>query len=120
MKAGGTNYNGNILICGEGQGKKASALYAINPVAPYNATVLVDNYHGRQFNSLNDVNVNPRNGHIYFTDVTYGYWQDFRPKPLLPNQVYRLDPQTMALTVVADGFVAPNGRFAHRAYYWLC
>jgi gluconolactonase len=39
----------------------------------------------------------------------YGYWQYFRPEPGLQNQVYRFDPDTGALTVVADGFVAPNG-----------
>lgn len=70
---------------------------------------LVNNFFGRQFNSLNDVSVNPRNGDIYFTDTMYGYWQYFRPEPGLQNQVYRLDPDTGALTVVADGFVAPNG-----------
>lgn len=70
---------------------------------------LVNNFFGRQFNSLNDVSVNPRNGDIYFTDTMYGYWQYFRPEPGLQNQVYRFDPDTGALTVVADGFVAPNG-----------
>jgi gluconolactonase len=73
-------------------------------------TVLVNNYFGRQFNSINDVSVNPRNGDIYFTDTMYGYWQYFRPLPGLQNQVYRFNPETGALTVVADGFVAPNGR----------
>ncbi|KAF4487997.1 gluconolactonase [Fusarium agapanthi] len=95
---------------GEGQGDKIpSALYLMNPEAPYNTTTLVNNFFGRQFNSLNDVSVNPRNGDIYFTDTMYGYWQYFRPEPGLQNQVYRFDPDTGALTVVADGFVAPNG-----------
>lgn len=71
--------------------------------------VLANNYFGRQFNSLNDVSVNPRNGDIYFTDTQYGYWQYFRPEPGLPNQVYRLNPATGALTVVSDAFVSPNG-----------
>ncbi|KAG7003287.1 Six-bladed beta-propeller, TolB-like [Fusarium oxysporum f. sp. vasinfectum] len=74
-----------------------------------NPNALVNNFFGRQFNSLNDVSVNPRNGDIYFTDTMYGYWQYFRPEPGLQNQVYRFDPDTGALTVVADGFVAPNG-----------
>lgn len=73
------------------------------------AQVLVNNYFGRQFNSLNDVSVNYRNKHIYFTDTVYGYLQDFRPRPGLPNQVYRLDPATGAVTVVADEFVSCNG-----------
>ena len=72
-------------------------------------TVLVNNYYGRQFNSLNDISVNPRNGDVYFTDTLYGYLQDFRPPPALPNQVYRFNPSTGAVTVVADGFDLPNG-----------
>lgn len=109
----------------------APALFAVNPVPPYNTTskyrasavcqkflfilidaspsVLANNYFGRQFNSLNDVSVNFRNKHIYFTDVVYGYLQDFRPRPGLPNQVYRLNPDTRAVTVVADEFVNCNG-----------
>lgn len=133
---GGTNYKGNIIFAGEGQGESVpSALYLMNPVEPYNTTrewaqrdlisqerfenqlranmteVLANNYFGRQFNSLNDVSVNPRNGDIYFTDTQYGYWQYFRPEPGLPNQVYRLNPATGALTVVSDAFVSPNGMF---------
>ncbi|KAJ4026500.1 hypothetical protein NW752_001448 [Fusarium irregulare] len=107
---GGTNYKGEIVFAGEGQGESIpSALYLMNPKKPYNTTVLVNNYFGRQFNSINDVSINPRNGHIYFTDTMYGYWQHFRPEPGLRNQVYRLDPANGALTIVADGFAAPNG-----------
>ncbi|WYZ43078.1 hypothetical protein EsH8_VI_000777 [Colletotrichum jinshuiense] len=107
---GGTNYNGQIIFAGEGQGDRIpSALYLMNPLEPYNTTVLVNNYFGRQFNSLNDVVVNRRNGDIYFTDTMYGYWQYFRPEPGLRNQVYRLNPNTGALTVVSDDFVSPNG-----------
>jgi sugar lactone lactonase YvrE len=107
----------------------------MNPRAPYNSSgeflnemfhvrdlfdtkpvaVLVNNFQGRQFNSINDVAVNPRNGHLYFTDSLYGYLQDFRPPPALPTQVYRLDPDTGALTVVADEFDKPNG---DTAYSW--
>lgn len=39
----------------------------------------------------------------------YGYLNGFRPEPLMPNQVYRLDPTTGAVRVVADGFLRPNG-----------
>ncbi|XWW93840.1 hypothetical protein V2A60_001777 [Cordyceps javanica] len=107
---GGTNYKGNILFAGEGMGNKtASALYSVNPLPPYNATILVNNFFGRQFNSLNDIGINPRNLHIYFTDPLYGYFQAFRPPPALPVQVYKLNPDTMAITVVASGFDQANG-----------
>ncbi|KAK4946064.1 hypothetical protein LTR10_014866 [Elasticomyces elasticus] len=107
---GATNYRGQFAFTGEGQGNDIGpALYAVNPVEPYNTTVLINNYFGRQFNSLNDVSVNPNNGDVYFTDTLYGYLQDFRPSPELPNQVYRYNPSTGAVTVVADGFDLPNG-----------
>jgi gluconolactonase len=80
-------------------------------------TVVVNNFFGRQFNSVNDVAVNPRNGDIYFTDSLYGYLQDFRPPPGLPNQVYRFTPSTGAVTTVADGFDLPNGIFRPCAWH---
>ncbi|KAI8153401.1 Gluconolactonase [Colletotrichum sp. SAR 10_70] len=107
---GGTNYKGNIVFAGEGQGDDiTSALYLMNPVAPFNTTVLLNNYFGRQFNSLNDVVINPRNGELYFTDTLYGFLQDFRPPPGLRNQVYRYSFETGAVAVVADDFTLPNG-----------
>ncbi|KAF9873495.1 evolved d-pantonohydrolase [Colletotrichum karsti] len=107
---GGTNYKGNIVFAGEGQGANiTSSLYLMNPVAPFNTTVLLNNYFGRQFNSLNDVVINPRNGELYFTDTLYGFLQDFRPPPGLRNQVYRYNFQTGAVAVVADDFTLPNG-----------
>ncbi|EMR71621.1 putative evolved d-pantonohydrolase protein [Eutypa lata UCREL1] len=80
----------------------------VNPQEPYNTTVLLNNYFGRQFSSLNDIAINPRNNDIYFTDTLYGYLQDFRPAPGLRNQVYRLNDETGAVTVAADGFTLPN------------
>ncbi|KAF2850612.1 calcium-dependent phosphotriesterase [Plenodomus tracheiphilus IPT5] len=107
---GGTNYKGQIIFAGEGQGSDVpSALYLMNPEPPYNTSTLLNNYFGRQFNSLNDLVVHPKNGDVYFTDTLYGYLQDFRPVPGLRNQVYRLNVDTGAVTVVADGFTLPNG-----------
>ncbi|KAF5002725.1 hypothetical protein FGRMN_121 [Fusarium graminum] len=107
---GGTYYKGDIIFAGEGQGDEIpSSLFRMNPLPPYNTTVLLNNYFGRQFNSLNDVGINPRNGDLYFTDTLYGYLQDFRPVPGLRNQVYRYNFDTGAVTVVADDFTLPNG-----------
>ncbi|KAK7424595.1 hypothetical protein QQZ08_008605 [Neonectria magnoliae] len=100
---GGTNYKGQIIFAGEGQGEDVpSALYLMNPKAPYNTTVLLNNYFGRQFNSLNDVAIHPSNNDLYFTDTLYGYLQDFRPVPGLRNQVYRYNFKT-GLTFSPDG-----------------
>ena len=48
-------------------------------------------------------------GSIWFTDPIYGHEQGFRPKPELPNQVYRYDPINDNIRAVADGFGRPNG-----------
>ncbi|OQE23380.1 hypothetical protein PENFLA_c011G10448 [Penicillium flavigenum] len=107
---GATNYRGQILYAGEGQGDNIPpALWVMNPKEPFNTTVILNNYFGRQFNSLNDVAIHPKNKDIYFTDTIYGYVQDFRPAPGLQDQVYRFKPETGAVTVVADGFDHPNG-----------
>ncbi|KAI0621142.1 Lactonase [Pyrenophora tritici-repentis] len=107
---GATNYKGNLIFAGEGQGDNVpSALYVMNPLPPYNTTTLLNNYFGRQFNSLNDLTVHPKNGDLYFTDTLYGYLQDFRPYPGIREQVYRYNFNSGAITVVADGFRHPNG-----------
>lgn len=107
---GATNFRGQIVYMAEGAGPdNTSNVILMNPVEPYNTTVLVNNYFGRQFSSLNDVAVHPVNKDLYFVDTLYGYLQDFRPAPGLQNQVYRWNDRTGAVTVVADGFVLPNG-----------
>ncbi|KAI0098629.1 gluconolactonase [Nemania sp. FL0031] len=107
---GAINYRGQILFAAEGQGAyKTSELVIMNPREPYNTTVLLNNFFGRQFNSLNDMSINPRNKDVYFTDPIYGALQDFRPKEGLPHQVYRYNDRTGAVTVVADGLNQPNG-----------
>ncbi|PFH47565.1 hypothetical protein AMATHDRAFT_67542 [Amanita thiersii Skay4041] len=109
MTNGGTGpYHSNLLLINSGRGPLPPNIALVNPSPPHNATVLVDNYYGRQFNSLNDIKVHP-SGNIFFTDVTYGFLNNFRPAPLMPNQVYRLDPRTLAVRVVATDFDKPNG-----------
>lgn len=53
--------------------------------------------------------VSRKDGSIWFTDPSYGHEQEFRPRPKLPNVVYRFVPETGELRVMADGFVKPNG-----------
>ena len=40
---------------------------------------------------------------------SYGHLFNFRPAPRLPNHVYRFDPRTGAVRVVAADFDKPNG-----------
>jgi gluconolactonase len=48
-------------------------------------------------------------GTIWFTDPSYGHLQGFRPEPQIGDHVYRFDPRTEDLSVVADSFDKPNG-----------
>ncbi|KAI9376176.1 hypothetical protein BJX61DRAFT_539038 [Aspergillus egyptiacus] len=105
---GGTNYQDGILFCSQGSMDVPSALVLMSAAPPYNTTTILDSFYGRQFNSINDVVIHS-DGSIWFTDPTYGYESGIRPAPELPSQVYRFDPATGSLRVVADGFSRPNG-----------
>ncbi|KAF6760452.1 D-lactonohydrolase-like protein [Ephemerocybe angulata] len=110
MTNGGTGpYQGSLVLATSGRGTRPPSIALVNPKAPYNSTVLLNNYFGRQFNSLNDVKIHPTSGTIFFTDVTYGNVNGFRPTPVIPNQVYRLDPNTRAVRVAATDFSMCNG-----------
>jgi gluconolactonase len=75
-------------------------------------TVLADAYEGKRLNSPNDV-VARSDGAIYFSDPAYGIESDYEGnKGELEYGgcfVFRIDPITGALTVVADDFDRPNG-----------
>lgn len=74
--------------------------------------VVADGYGGKRLNSPNDVVVKS-DGSIWFTDPTYGIMSDYEGNKGESEQegcfVYRVDPATMDVTVVADDFVKPNG-----------
>ena len=74
-------------------------------------TVLASHYEGKELNSPNDIVVK-RDGAIYFSDPTYGRIEFYgvpRPTELEFRGVYRLDPDTKALNLLADDFKQPNG-----------
>jgi gluconolactonase len=74
--------------------------------------VLAESYNGRRLNSPNDVVVK-FDGTIWFTDPTYGILSDYEghkaPREQEGNYVFRLDPSSGQLDVVADDFAQPNG-----------
>ncbi|KAH8675227.1 gluconolactonase precursor [Ilyonectria robusta] len=108
MANGGVNYNGGILFCAQGTLDNPGGLAFMESQPPYRSHSLITSYHGRPFNSVNDVVVHS-DGSIWFTDPIYGSEQGIRPKPRLPNQVYRYDPQSGSIRAMADGFGRPNG-----------
>ena len=74
--------------------------------------VLVSHWNGKRLNSPNDVVVKS-DGSIWFTDPPYGILTDHEgiraDSEIGNNQVYRFDPATGGLSVVADDFDRPNG-----------
>ena len=74
-------------------------------------TVLADKFDGKKLNSPNGVIVKSDDT-IWFTDPTYGTGGDHeghREESELPRNVYRLDPKSGKMAVVADDFDEPNG-----------
>lgn len=75
-------------------------------------TVLADRWQGMRLNSPNDVVVRS-DGSVWFTDPDYGIQSDYEghrgTSEIGARHVFRLDPGTGALDVVADDFVQPNG-----------
>lgn len=108
MGNGGVNYQNGVLICSQGTKAECGGIIFMEAEPPYTTRSIVSSFYGRQFNSVNDVVVHS-DGSIWFTDPIYGYEQGIRPKPQLPNQVYRYDPVRNSIRAVADGFGRPNG-----------
>jgi gluconolactonase len=74
-------------------------------------TTLISHIGDKRLNSPNDVVVKS-DGSIWFTDPEFGVLTEYeghKAKPELPMAVYRLDPESEAATVVADGINGPNG-----------
>lgn len=107
----GTNQNTStphLLFCDEGDFEHYSGLVSVDPVTN-KSQVILNNYLGRNFTSVNDVRQHPVTGDLWFTDAAYGYFQHFRPVPDIPQMVYRFNPSTGEIAVVADGFSQCNG-----------
>lgn len=75
-------------------------------------TVIADRYDGKRLNSPNDVVVKS-DGSIWFTDPSYGIMSDYEGHKSEQEQdgcyVFRVDPATGGVSIVADDFVKPNG-----------
>lgn len=75
-------------------------------------TVIADNYQGKRLNSPNDAVVKS-DGSIWFTDPPYGILMDYEggraESEIGACHVYRVDPDTGDISIVADDYVKPNG-----------
>jgi gluconolactonase len=98
---------GRLLVCEQGTLERAARISRLDRETG-EAETLVDSWASVRLNSPNDIVVS-RDGAVWFTDPTYGFLQGFRPQPVAGEHVYRFDPRTGRLTVVADSFDKPNG-----------
>jgi gluconolactonase len=75
-------------------------------------TVLADRFQGKRLNSPNDAAVKS-DGSIWFSDPDFGIVSDYEghraESEIGACNVYRIDPRTGEVTLVADGFQGPNG-----------
>ena len=109
--AGYTNGNtvdrqGRLVSCEHG-GRRVSRTEHDGSI-----TTIADRFEGKRLNSPNDVVVKS-DGSIWFTDPAYGIDSDYEGHraecEIGACHVYRVDPATGAVRVVADDFVRPNG-----------
>lgn len=74
-------------------------------------TVVLDSFDGKRLNSPNDVVVKS-DGSVWFTDPAFGILGDYeghKAEPELGQFVYRVDPESGEVAVVADDVLGPNG-----------
>lgn len=74
-------------------------------------TTLVERHAGKRLNSPNDVVVKS-DGTIWFSDPVYGISNDYeggRQRSEQPPALYRFDPRTGEIQVMAGDFDGPNG-----------
>ena len=87
----------------QGGNKTGGGLFVLD-VLSGDAQKLLDNFHGLQFNSPNDVVVS-RDGIVYFTDPSYGLQQKFRTEMQLGDYVWRFNPRTGDTAIIDEKFL---------------
>ena len=96
---------GRLVACSH----RARCLYRTEPDG--HVVTLVTHHAGKRLNAPDDVVARP-DGSLWFTDALHGISNDYeggRQASEQPPAVYRFDPGTRDLRVVADDFDGPNG-----------
>ena len=112
---GGTFRNGLIVFGASGGnesiggGEQRVSLRTVDP-ATNRSTVLLNNYFGYYFNTIDDLSVHPVTKDIFFTDPDYSWFNALSDTaPQLPTASYRFNPETGATFMVDDTIQQPNG-----------
>ncbi|MBH5338804.1 SMP-30/gluconolactonase/LRE family protein [Streptomyces pactum] len=109
--AGHTNGNtldrqGRLITCEQGNRRVTRTEY------DGTVTVLADRWQGKRLNSPNDAVVKS-DGSVWFSDPDFGITSDYEgyraESEIGANNVYRIDPGSGEVRLVADCFAAPNG-----------
>jgi gluconolactonase len=105
--------NGNTL---DGQGRLVTSEQGNRRVTRTehdgSVTVIADRFQGKRLNSPNDAAVRS-DGSIWFSDPDFGITSDYEghraESEIGACNVYRVDPVSGEVRLVADGFSGPNG-----------
>jgi len=100
------DHDGRLVSCEHG-GRRV-----IRRLKDGTVEVIADNYQGKRLNSPNDL-VMASDGAVWFTDPPYGIAssvEGYKAKSELGNNyVFRVDPHSGDVAIVADDFDKPNG-----------
>ncbi|KAH8681122.1 hypothetical protein BX600DRAFT_12650 [Xylariales sp. PMI_506] len=114
MPAGACAYRGALVYCSQGTlSPDTGGLFHMAHSRP--PVPLTTQFAGRPFNGPQQVATgNSSNGRgsdpgLWFTDSRAAFEAEIRGRPRLPEQVYRLHPETGVLRVMADGLDRPGG-----------
>jgi gluconolactonase len=97
--------NGRLLTC-EHAGRRVTRTEYDGRI-----TVLANQWEGKPLNSPNDI-VCKSDGSIWFSDPPFGilhHYEGNQARQELPTNLYRIDPRTGKLSVVAGDLNRPNG-----------
>jgi gluconolactonase len=98
--------NGRLITCEQGNRRVTRTEH------DGSITVIADRFGGKRFNSPNDAAVKS-DGSIWFSDPDYGITSDYEghrgDSEIGACNVYRVDPASGEVRLVADGFRGPNG-----------
>jgi gluconolactonase len=99
------DHDGGLLVCQHGRRR------IVKWRGGAEVEVVVDSFHGKKFNSPNDLVVR-RDGALYFTDPPYGLTAAFGEpgqQELDFQGVFRTDPARRQVLLLNKGFFRPNG-----------